>query len=224
MAKSQKRAAARKLRLAGKSVNTIARELEVSKWSVSLWVRDLPVPELFSAEHRLAKREERARLLAEAKVQAGSRRKQRLVGGDGRWLIPAPPGYHGTTVSGGYYVYEHRFLMEQHLGRLLEPGEVVHHKNGNKWDNRLENLELKSESEHKAEHGRAKGVKTGIFICPKCGNKFERRYDKLWSSKEGLHFCSRPCAAFFWHGHPTDAQLAEAHANNVQRIYKKRSG
>lgn len=80
----------------------------------------------------------------------------RHVGANG-YVYLLMPGHPDADPRG--YIYEHRWIAEQLAGRALRNGEVVHHRNEIKTDNRPENLQLlTSQSEHLALHARLRNA------------------------------------------------------------------
>jgi len=61
-------------------------------------------------------------------------------------------GYVYVLVSRKKYVAEHRVVMEGVLGRPLAPGEIVHHANKKRQDNRPVNLKLTTRASHPSIH------------------------------------------------------------------------
>ena len=74
-------------------------------------------------------------------------------------------------------VQEHRVIMERELKRPLQPDEIVHHINGIKDDNRVENLFVMTAKEHNNFHRPEKVIPSDIIKCAcGCGTEFNK-YD-----------------------------------------------
>src|SRR5262245_20461494 len=97
-------------------------------------------------------------------------------------------------------IYEHSEVVEQALGRPLRSDEHVHHRNGKRDDNRLDNLEVTSNAEHKRLHNLETYGEPNPLItimCSWCNAPFlRRRIDDKASRRKGYQpVCSPTCHA-----------------------------
>lgn len=128
----------------------IAEELGVDNGVVSYWARRHGLHNASRGEairEAIAKKHPDGRTGEQSANWKGGRRA--LKSGYVRIYAPEHPKAHNGTV------FEHRLVMEEKLGRLLEPGEVVHHIDGDKSNNHPDNLELKTHGDHIREHFQA---------------------------------------------------------------------
>jgi hypothetical protein len=81
--------------------------------------------------------------------------RKKLITSDGYLLVHCPEYPKATKGNGRVkrgYVLEHRLIMANHLGRVLRDDENIHHINGDKTDNRIDNLELTNSVDHNSFH------------------------------------------------------------------------
>lgn len=100
-------------------------------------------------------------------------------------LIPAgkfvdKQGYIMIIFKGGGTILEHRWIMMKALGRLLKKWEYVHHKNKNRSDNRLENLELTPFAQ---QHSIDMHEKSSLTVLIKENEELKKRIKELEEKK-----------------------------------------
>lgn len=101
-------------------------------------------------------------------------------------------GYVMVKVGIREWKAEHRITMERILGRTLTSNEHVHHKNGNRADNRPKNLQVLSNSEHQKLHDWPRTRSRRVTLkCRHCGTSYERKQSRI------SRFCSNVCRTAF---------------------------
>jgi len=121
-----------------------------------------------------------------------------ICNGGGYQYAKTIPRHPKANANGLYPL--HRVLTENTLNRELSSDEIVHHKDGDKYNNEPDNLEVMSQSKHASMHVSMPLVKC---TCPICEKEFSVRHSfyilRLRRSKYGILFCSRSCGAKHQH-------------------------
>lgn len=98
--------------------------------------------------------------------------------------------YDHPNATKHHYVLAHRVIVENNIGRLLTSSEIVHHKDHNKKNNDLDNLEVMDKHTHAKLHAKV-GVTFVELECAFCKKTFKREKRQV----KGKGLCSRSCNA-----------------------------
>ena len=140
-----------------RSIKSIAKELNISHVVVSRYLEKYEIKKRSKSEQVTGKL---------SPTWKGGRRKKK----DG-YIEIYNPNHPNANTRG--IVYEHQLVAEKKLGRFLNKGEVVHHIDFNKSNNRADNLIVLTSSEHTKLHGLMRGGKSfneaikEVVICTK---------------------------------------------------------
>jgi len=107
----------------------------------------------------------------------------------GDYVYAVVPEHPNATKRG--YVLHHRIVMENLLNRLLTVDEIVHHKDENKKNNNIANLELMSRADHQRLHA-STGITYVTLVCAECGSNFTKEKRLIAKSTKSPK-CSRRC-------------------------------
>lgn len=143
----------------------------------------------------------------------------------GDYLYALVPEHPKATKNG--YVLLHRVVIENHIGRILNSDEVVHHKDHNKKNNDISNLEILNRVYHVKLHGKEKGRQAVMLKCPWCGNMFVRWKNQTHLQKKSKYnctCCSKTCRGKLYKEiqlHGMTSALEKAVSENVLTLFTK---
>ncbi len=143
----------------------------------------------------------------------------------GDYLYALVPEHPNATKNG--YVLMHRIVVENHLGRLLNGDEIVHHIDGNKKNNSIENLQVLDNINHSRLHRCLEGQTYVKLKCPNCGKEFEKEKRKTFLTKKYKYnctCCSKHCRGVLYRKiqlYGLTTEINHAISENFLSEYKK---